>query len=531
MLRLKLPSGDSVAVDRRLVIGRLPECDVVIADALVSGQHFEIGPAPGGAQILDLGSSNGTFVNGERLTGARVLTGGEEIAIGAHKLTVERVVEIKPADLRLSVRVGPDLGTETRIAEGAPLVIGRADDAALTLTDPLVSSRHCQVVLARPPAGPCAHCSTHAAAGDAHCVGCGRQRIAAEVEDLGSANGTLVDGTAVAKNGRADLLEGGEIQLGDTIVVFGSSSDPVQTGPAPTVIRSIPMELGTPVAASAAPTTQTQSRHIPTIAWIVGAIAVVAVAVIVIVALSQSDSPAPAATTGAEQPHDAAWVMKKESRAAVQVIACDYASEASCGDTWGTGSGSVIDLDAGLILTNFHVIANDDASEPLPNLAVAVKVNGEKAKTARVVGFSACDDLALIKIIEDFSSFNLQEVTLATPTSIEVGENVVVLGFPGTSATTANGEQQLQLTTGSISALNVTLDNYRDLIQTDAPINPGNSGGPMFDMDGRQIGVASLGDGNDTQGIHYAISVNQVNKVLPSMKTGTKQSGLSNCPA
>ena len=75
------------------------------------------------------------------------------------------------------------------------------------------------------------------------------------------------------------------------------------------------------------------------------------------------------------------------------------------------------------------------------------------------------------------------------------------------------------------------LENYIDLIQTDAPINHGNSGGPMFDLDGHQIGVASLGEGNDTQGIHYAISVAQILKVLPTLKTGGKQTGLSNCPA
>jgi S1-C subfamily serine protease/pSer/pThr/pTyr-binding forkhead associated (FHA) protein len=529
-IRLTLPTSDSVDVDRTLIVGRLPECDVVIADVLVSGNHFEIGPAPGGAQIVDLQSSNGTFVNGERLVAPRVLTGGEEIAVGSQKIMVERVVQVAPADLRLVVRVGIDTGTATRITDSAPIVIGRSDDADLKLTDPLVSARHCQVALVRPPAGPCPHCGMLAQPGDAHCVGCGRARIAAEVEDLGSANGVLVDGTPVNPHARADLLEGGELQLGDTIIVFGSESDPVNLGPAPTVIRSIPKNLDAPATPTAPPAIPTAPRRrISPLAWIVGGIAIIAVAIVIVVALTSSDSAPPQVTQATEPQHDAAWVVAQQALTTVQVFSCDYETETRCDDTWGSGSGSVIDLGASLVLTNFHVIANAAATQPLANLSVGISITGEKIKVAEVVGFSACDDLALIKVTEDVSSFQLKQVSFADPASIAVGESVVVLGYPGTISTSRSGDAQQQLTTGSVSALNVKLENYIDLIQTDAPINHGNSGGPMFDLDGNQIGVASLGEGNNTQGIHYAISVAQILKVLPKMKAGTKQTGLSNC--
>ncbi len=52
----------------------------------------------------------------------------------------------------------------------------------------------------------------------------------------------------------------------------------------------------------------------------------------------------------------------------------------------------------------------------------------------------------------------------------------------------------------------------------------------MFDLDGKQIGVATLVELNDTQGIFYAISVRQVNKTLSALRSGTKQTGLSACP-
>ena len=513
---LHTPTGSSFAIERTLVVGRLPECDVVIADALVSGRHFEIGPAPGGAQLVDLQSSNGTFVNGERIAGPRVLTGGEEIAIGSQRLTVERVVETKPADLSLTVRVGPDVGATAEVSGDAPLLIGRAADAAIALTDPLVSGRHCQVALVRPPAGPCPHCQTQALAGDAHCVGCGRQRIAAEVQDLGSANGTLVDGTPVPANGRADLLEGGEIQVGDTVIVFGSPSDPVQSGPAPTVIRSIPKDLaaGAPVAAQPA---SGGGRRIPAVAWIAGAVVIVAIAVVAIVVAGR----------GGGSGNDPAWVAENRGSTVMQIFACDGSD---CDGTQASGTGSVIDLGEGLVLTNFHVMANDDASRPLPNLLVGVSRTGEEIKEAEVVGYSACDDLALLRITEDVSAFNLEEVEFAAADSIKVGEQAVVLGYPGTVASTSDGDQQLQLTVGAISAVGVSVENYVDLIQTDASINPGNSGGPVFDLDGRQIGVASLGE-TETQGIGYAISIGQVEKVLPDLKAGTKQAGLGSCPA
>ena len=80
-IRLNLPTSEAVDVDRTLMVGRLPECDVVIADVLVSGNHFEIGPAPGGAQIVDLQSSNGTFVNGKRINEVEI-NNGDEVFFG-----------------------------------------------------------------------------------------------------------------------------------------------------------------------------------------------------------------------------------------------------------------------------------------------------------------------------------------------------------------------------------------------------------------------------------------------------------------
>ncbi len=65
-----------------LTIGRLDESDVVIDDRLVSRHHAEIQRERGQFTLHDGGSRNGTFVNGQRISGPHVLRDGDEIQIG-----------------------------------------------------------------------------------------------------------------------------------------------------------------------------------------------------------------------------------------------------------------------------------------------------------------------------------------------------------------------------------------------------------------------------------------------------------------
>jgi serine protease Do len=75
---------------------------------------------------------------------------------------------------------------------------------------------------------------------------------------------------------------------------------------------------------------------------------------------------------------------------------------------------------------------------------------------------------------------------------------------------------------GIISARNRQLEAeiYDDFIQTDAAINHGNSGGPLFDMDGRVIGVnsAMLSPNGGSIGISFAIPSNTVKTVVAQLK-------------
>ena len=85
-----MPSGDRIElIDGKNVIGRLADCKVIVNDSNVSRRHAQIHRAGSGFVISDLGSTNGTYVNGERLIADHRLADGDIIAVGAVNLRFE----------------------------------------------------------------------------------------------------------------------------------------------------------------------------------------------------------------------------------------------------------------------------------------------------------------------------------------------------------------------------------------------------------------------------------------------------------
>jgi hypothetical protein len=70
-------------------IGRSRQCEVVIDDPNVSRQHAEIRPRGGSWVLTDLGSTNGSSLNGRRVVGPEVLKPGDEIELGTSVITFE----------------------------------------------------------------------------------------------------------------------------------------------------------------------------------------------------------------------------------------------------------------------------------------------------------------------------------------------------------------------------------------------------------------------------------------------------------
>ncbi len=87
---LILPSGQRIALDRPvIVIGRLPECDVALADPNVSRKHTEVRASGTGFVARDLGSTNGTMVNGIRLQADQPLNDGDILSVGSTHMRFE----------------------------------------------------------------------------------------------------------------------------------------------------------------------------------------------------------------------------------------------------------------------------------------------------------------------------------------------------------------------------------------------------------------------------------------------------------
>src|SRR5919206_2469398 len=86
-MQLKITSGGNAGqtVDvtgNEFTIGREAGCDLVLADGKASRRHAALKPLPDGrATLYDMGSSNGTYVNGQRIQ-STVLSGNEQIQIG-----------------------------------------------------------------------------------------------------------------------------------------------------------------------------------------------------------------------------------------------------------------------------------------------------------------------------------------------------------------------------------------------------------------------------------------------------------------
>lgn len=87
---LVLPDTRRITLaDTNLVVGRLAECEIAFDDTNVSRRHAEIKPVKDGWAVVDLGSTNGTKVNGTDITFERTLRDGDIITFGSHSVRYE----------------------------------------------------------------------------------------------------------------------------------------------------------------------------------------------------------------------------------------------------------------------------------------------------------------------------------------------------------------------------------------------------------------------------------------------------------
>ena len=99
-----------VVVDRAIEVGR--DCDgEVVSDEGVSRRHLRLVPSPVALSVVDLGSRNGTLVNGVSITGRAVLEPGTVVRLGSTEITmIGRQEEIAPPQARKTILAGQTPG-------------------------------------------------------------------------------------------------------------------------------------------------------------------------------------------------------------------------------------------------------------------------------------------------------------------------------------------------------------------------------------------------------------------------------------
>ncbi|QPK64631.1 DegQ family serine endoprotease [Methylomonas sp. LL1] len=176
-------------------------------------------------------------------------------------------------------------------------------------------------------------------------------------------------------------------------------------------------------------------------------------------------------------------------------------------ETNSLGSGFVLSKD-GYILTNHHVVNN--ASE------IVVKLKDRRELVAKLIGSDESTDVALLKV----EAKELPVVQIGAPEQLQVGEWVLAIGTPF-------GFEQ-SVTAGIVSAKGRSLPdgNYVPFIQTDVAINPGNSGGPLFNMQGKVVGINSqiYSRSGGYMGLSFAIPIDVAMNVAEQIKTKGKVS-------
>lgn len=176
----------------------------------------------------------------------------------------------------------------------------------------------------------------------------------------------------------------------------------------------------------------------------------------------------------------------------------------------GGGSGFIVSND-GLILTNRHVVEDDEAN-------YLVFLNDGTSYKTQVLAKDPQFDIAILKIDEPIESA-LPYLTFGNSDNLQLGQTVIAIG-------NALAEFRNSVSVGVISGLLRSVvatdstgrsEQLDRVIQTDAAINPGNSGGPLLDTSGEVVGVnVAVSRGADNIG--FALPGNLVSHVVDSVK-------------
>ena len=222
---------------------------------------------------------------------------------------------------------------------------------------------------------------------------------------------------------------------------------------------------------------------------------------------------------GGDDDFDAARIYERDAPGVVTVFSVlpGESGVSGTGDQ-GLGTGFVLN-GRGEIATNAHVVTEGEGSSIRRAKEVYVAFADGNQVPARIVGFDANADVALLRI--DPTGLTLRPLRLGTARDLRVGSPVAAIGSPF-------GEPQ-SLSVGVVSATDRSIKSLTGFeiagaIQTDAAINRGNSGGPLVNARGEVLGINSQiqttsGGG---EGVGYAVPADTVRRTLAALRAEGK---------
>ncbi len=559
-------------------LGRDPTLDIPCApdDDVVSAVHARVWRDAGGSWWLeDLGSTNGTWLNGRRIAAAEPLRAGDRFTLGQRGPALRVGLPGEPARTRAEVAPGPALpalklrrvaGGEDLVAHGREILLGRSATCTMplrTVADTVVSKRHAAVAF--------------------------DETEAATITDLDSRNGTFVNGQRV--RGPAMLRLGDRIMLGwhgplFEVRVLAAASLPEGQGaeyrprlqPARTLAGIVQVARGEAGAATAARTgvfvrslarqlARESSAAFRAVAALV-VVALAAMAALIYRNAAREQAAAEAQLASAERAFAAQLRSASEAqlradsvivrlrgdlsaarrssvpRAAVESLEAQLrAAESRAGSGVGPatvadfsrvsaenqaavglvivryqfdsvmGSGFVI-TPSGYLLTNGHVV--QDPTRTRPRVIEVVMADTRTPLVADLVAASDVrdQDIAVLKI-RNFHGAVVRAIDWMGR-GVRQGAPAALIGFPrGTLlAFDQNGFVRTTMFAGVIAKATA------EWIQFAGSTDAGSSGSPVFDVEGEVIGIhygayASPGGDSAPVSLGFAIPIGRARRWLP----------------
>lgn len=464
----------SIFSQAHISIGRHPQCELQFdpdKDLDVSSRHAQV-TLNGSMYVLrDLGSTNGTFVNGKRLGGEHVLATKDVIRLGIKGPDVEfaAIMEARPSPAPMAGPAGTVVfGIQDQTPEPAP------PPPALTPE---------QMREPRRTPGPGTQTRVKIAVRkETHKL----RRTAFVLFGLL----VVMSGAYLwqASNTSRRLAEQRALLLGQTDSLVARIETLSAGG------MSMQVELDSARKAAAALKVQIEAG--PTDAGVIADLRKRLDA-----AVKQQQNLAGAATLDARK-------LAADNRDAIALVFVEFADK-----TVFTGTAFAVQSDptGGLLVTNKHVVVDSTNGAIASRIGVVFNGSAQNFR-ADVVRVHADADIAILRVSVHRGFPTVQQLAPATRAG-GMGEPVAIMGFP-LGLDLAHGRDWSKMGAAATLSLGTVSRVLPDLLQLDSYGAQGSSGSPVFDRNGAVVGVVYGGQKGSNGRILYAVPVRFVHEVL-----------------